>query len=228
MGRILQVVLLNTSLHLIEVVVRRIQRPLQPLFHWLSAKRSIFRSRQPTFVQRPTPPLRCWDPRETWYGKPRMGVRGICYELGDGWTTKNIELSVLPCVLFVHSHLEPGLTYLHSIELGPTLHKVSLGGWRPTRGQGTRVVGDSILVSAEEARVLHWFQLYLRLEDIDRCGAVVRDTATHCSSESCLRVVHRQLFGRIICIDQRCFRLTVRHSQSDTLHLSPGTSKRTL
>ena len=115
----------------------------------------------------------------------------ICYELGDGRTTKSNEISVHPCVLFAHSHRGPGLTYLHPIELGPTLHEVALGSWRPTRGKGTRDVGDSVLVSAEEARVLHWFQLHQRLDDIDRCSTAVRDTATHCSSESGLRVEHR-------------------------------------
>ena len=90
-----------------------------------------------------------------------------------------------------HSHREPGHTYLHSTALEPPLHEVApeaLEDCHLTREQGTRELGgDSVLVNADETRVLRWFQLRLRIDDIDRCGTAVRDTAAHCSSESGIR-----------------------------------------
>ena len=97
--------------------------------------------------------------------------------------------------------------------------KVALGSL------GTRDVGDSFLISAEKARVLHGFQLYLRLEDVDRCGAVVCDTATHCSSKSGLRVVRRQVFGRIICVTHSVLRPLLSLKFSICFSRKRGTNK---
>ena len=54
----------------------------------------------------------------------------ICYELGDGGTTKSNGIPVHPCVLFTQSHREPGLTCLHSTALEPSLHEVAPPPWR--------------------------------------------------------------------------------------------------
>ena len=67
--------------------------------------------------------------------------KDICYELGDGGTTKSRGIPVHLCVLFTHSHREPGLTYLQTTALEPPLHDVALEaleGYHLIREQGTR------------------------------------------------------------------------------------------
>ena len=89
------------------------------------------------------------------------GQHPICVaEIRDILDTSSL-LSVFPCVLFVHFHREPGLTHLHTTELGPTVHYVTLEGWHHTCEQSTRALGgDNALASADETRVFRWIQLH--------------------------------------------------------------------